>query len=44
MEWLKVLSKCHTTGYDAITCLLSNSHNITTGGAHVPIAILILSS
>jgi len=43
MEWLKVILKCHTNG-DAITCSILNSHNITTGGAQVPIAILMLSS
>jgi len=44
MEWLIVISKCHRNGYDAITCKISNSHNITTGGAHVPTDILMLSS
>jgi len=44
MEWLKVISKCHTNGFDAITCWISNSYNITIGGAQEPIAILTLSS
>ena len=43
MEWLKVVSKCNTYGYDAITCEILDSHNITTGGAQVPIVIFLLS-